>query len=126
MTSKKNDMRKLFLSLGLLLAVAVSWASVQHVCDVVSLEVRIIDPTPSNPVPRTPVLVPTVSLDGYTLSYDASCWGDTLQLVQDGVIVYSTVIPSNANSMILPSYLSGKYELQIIRGNLCFYGDITL
>lgn len=115
--------------MGMAAFVCSSYATIleQSIVEEIPLSVRIEDPVNGgNPVPRTPVLVPTVSLDGYTLSYDASCWGDTLQLVQDGVIVYSTVIPSNANSMILPSYLSGKYELQIIRGNLCFYGDITL
>ena len=115
--------------LGMAAFVCSSYATIleQSIVGEIPLSVRIEDPVNGgNPVPRTPVLIPTVSLDGYTLSYDASCWGNTLQIEQNGVIVYSTIIPSDAYSTELPSYLSGDYELQIIRGNFCFYGDISL
>ena len=92
----------------------------------VPLQVSIDDPNIDKPpYPKTPILIPEVSIDDYTLTFDASCLGCELRLLdEDGVLVYSTTITSG--TLVLPSYLSGNYELQIIRGNFCFYGDISL
>ena len=76
---------------------------------------------------RNPVLVPEVSIEEYTLYFNTPCDGYVLRLVDEfDNVVYSTVIPVGATSLVLPSYLSGTYELQIIAGIYCFYGDITL
>lgn len=76
---------------------------------------------------KSPILVPEISIDGYTIIFDTPCDGCTLRLV-DGSdnVIYSTVIPTGTSSLILPSSLSGEYEIQIIQGNLCFYGYIYL
>ena len=94
----------------------------------VGLQVNIINPTDSHePVGRGPVLIPSVSLEGHILYFGTSCDGNTLRLLdENGEEVYSTVIPTNTISLLLPSHLSGKYEIQIIQNNLCFYGFITL
>ena len=92
------------------------------------LQVRYDDPddTQDNPH-REPILIPEVSIEDYTLYFDTPCDGCILRVVNElGVVEYTTVIPVGADELVLPSYLSGEYELQIIRGNLCFYGDITL
>ena len=39
---------------------------------------------------------------------------------------YETIIPENTSTITLPLNLSGEYELQIIRGNYCFYGSVEL
>ena len=71
--------------------------------------------------------IPSISLDDYSLIFNTHCDGYTLRILdEDGVVVYSTVIPTGATSLVLPSYLSGEYEIQIIQGNLCFYGYIIL
>ena len=75
-------------------------------------------------IPKSPVEIPIVDLDDHTLYFTTSCVGDTLQLVQNGVVVYSTVITSN--EVELPATLEGEFELQIIRDNWLFYGDIEL
>ena len=76
---------------------------------------------------KSPVLVPEVSIEDYTLYFNTPCDGYVLRLVDEfDNVVYSTVIPVGATSLVLPSYLSGTYELQIITGIYCFYGDITL
>lgn len=76
---------------------------------------------------RNPVLVPEVSIEEYTLYFNTPCDGYVLRLVDEfDNVVYSTVIPVGATSLVLPSYLSGTYELQIITGIYCFYGDIIL
>lgn len=75
-------------------------------------------------IPKSPVQVPVVDLDDHTLYFTTSCVGDTLQLVQNGVVVYSTVIASD--EVELPATLEGDYELQIIHNEWLFYGDIEL
>jgi hypothetical protein len=76
---------------------------------------------------RGPVLIPEISLDVYSIIFDTPCDGCTLRLVDaNDNVVYSTIIPTGATSIVLPSSLSGEYEIQIIQGNLCFYGYITL
>lgn len=92
----------------------------------VPLQVRIEDPNDDKPAdPKTPVLVPEVSIEDYTLTFDASCLGCELRLLdEEGVLVYSTTVTSN--TLALPSYLSGEYELQLISGNYCFWGNISL
>ena len=74
---------------------------------------------------RSPVLIPEVSLDDHTLTFDDSCIGCTLRLVNaEGEVEYTTVITSS--TLVLPSTLEGEFEIQIIRDNWCFYGYIEL
>lgn len=74
---------------------------------------------------RSPILIPEVDLEGYTLTFFDSCVGCTLQLVNaDDEVEYSTIISSD--TLVLPSTLEGDYEIQIIRGNYRFYGYIEL
>lgn len=76
---------------------------------------------------RGPVLIPCISIDNSTLYFTTPCDGCTLRLLdENGVVVYSTVIPTGTISLILPSSLLGEYEIQIIQGNICFYGYIQL
>jgi hypothetical protein len=74
--------------------------------------------------PKSPIQPPVVDLDDHTLYFTTSCVGDTLQLVQNGVVVYSTVIASD--EVELPATLEGDFEIQIIRGSWLFYGDVEL
>ena len=85
---------------------------------------------PQNPMgnyPRSPILVPEVDIDGHTLTFYTPCDGYVLRLVDENDnVVYSTVIPTGVTSLVLPSYLSGDYEIQISQGNIYFYGYINL
>lgn len=92
----------------------------------VILSVDIIDPTDETNNPhRNPIPVPEVSIEDYTLFFDTPCDGLELRLVnEDNEVEYITVI--TGSTLVLPSYLSGDYELQIISGNIVFYGDISL
>ena len=120
-------MKKLILSFCILLSGYVSYASVQHICELIPLEVSIIDPTdPTTPLPRNPIEIPKVYQDGYVLSFDTSCIGTEMQVVHNGIVVYSTEITSNDLQLLLPSSLSGNYELRIYSGIYCFYGYIEL
>jgi hypothetical protein len=123
MTTKKIFLLSLAMALLPLSSVCVS-----TLAGTVYLQVRIEDPNDSQDSdPRSPVLIPEVSIEDYTLYFDTPCDGCILRVVNElGVAEYTTVIPVGADELVLPSYLSGEYELQIIRDNLCFYGDITL
>ena len=69
--------------------------------------------------------IPEVDIEDYTLTFDDSCLGCELRLVDENDnVVYTTTITSN--TLVLPSTLSGEYELQIISGIYCFYGYIEL
>jgi hypothetical protein len=78
-----------------------------------------------NPLPKSPATSPEVTLDDHTLTFDESCSGCVLYLVnEDDEVEYTTVITSD--TLVLPSTLEGQYEIQIIQGEWCFYGDIEL
>ena len=78
-----------------------------------------------NPLPKSPATSPEVTLDDHTLTFDSSCHNCTLRIVNtEDEVEYTTVITSD--TLVLPSTLEGQYELQIIRDNWCFYGDIEL
>lgn len=77
--------------------------------------------------PRTPIEVPVVYIDDYTLTFETYHPDYTLIIKdEDGNVVYSTTVFSTQTQVVLPSTLSGNYELQIIRGIYCFYGNISL
>ena len=85
------------------------------------------DKSPLNPFPKSPVTPPSVFYDDHTLYFDTPCDGCTLNIVDgNGAVVYTTVIPTGATSLVLPPTLSGEYELQIIRAGYLFYGMIDL
>ena len=82
------------------------------------------DPTTNQGQPhRGPVLAPEVSIEDYTLTLDDSCLGCTLRLVDENDnVVYTTII--NGDTLVLPSTLSGEYELQILFDDCYFYGTV--
>ena len=92
------------------------------------LQVGYVDPNnPLDPDPKSPILIPHVGIDDYTLTFYTPCDFCVLRLLdEDDNLVYTTIIPVGATTLVLPSYLSGNYEIQIIRGNFCFYGYIIL
>lgn len=91
----------------------------------VYLHVRKLDSAKS--IKRSSVKAPSLSLEDHTLYFNTSCDGCTLQLLsEDGDVKYSTVIPKDTSNLTLPNELAGGCELQIIRGQYCFYGLIDL
>lgn len=121
-------MKKVFLVFCMLLSVGISFANTQRVCGAVPLQVGITDPTQGHKPPqRGSVIIPSINLESSTLYFETPCDGCVLCLLdEDGDVVYSTVIPTNASSLVLPSSLSGEYEIQIVQGNIYFWGYIFL
>ena len=96
--------------------------------DELSLQVRLVDPSkPLKPIKRSPAKAPSLSIFDHTLYFATSCDGCILRLINEGGDVeYAIEIPENTSTITLPFYLYGEYELQILRGNYCFFGFVEL
>ena len=94
----------------------------------IPLDLGYVDPTLDHDNPqRSPAIIPHVAIDGYTLTFFTPCDGFMLRLFDgDGNLAYATVIPDSTATLSLPSYLSGDYEIQIIRGPFKFWAYINL
>ena len=123
-------MKKLLLFAALLLVESASFvASASLKGSDVNLQVGIVEPSTSQGGhPRTPIVVPSVTQDGHTLYFNNVTYDLELVLVdEDGDEVYSVLVPANTASVVLPSSLSGDYELQLYPGEAYyFYCVITL
>lgn len=124
-------MKKLFLTLGFIMTLSISGHSQvpsQQNSVPVCLQVKPVEPDlTKGPIRRSPAMAPSLSLEDHTLFFNTSCDGCVLQLVnEDGDVEYDIIIPEDTETLSLPLYLEGEYELQIIRGNYCFYGYIEL
>lgn len=79
------------------------------------------------PRPKSPVQMPTIVQDGYSLYIISGCTGATLILRDEyETEVYSTLIIDETDEITLPSTLSGTYEIRLIRGSITFVGEIEL
>lgn len=122
MAKKSLLLMALMMAMLLLSSVRVSAASTP-----IPLTGGYIDPKEGEEYHRSQALVPELEIDDYTLFFMTPCDGCVLRLLDENRdVVYSTVIPDSAVSLVLPSYLSGKYEIQIIQGDVYFWGYISL
>ena len=122
MVKKSLLLMALMMAMLLLSSVRVSAASTP-----IPLTGGHIDPKEGEEYHRSQALVPELEIDDYTLFFMTPCDGCVLRLLDENRdVVYSTVIPDSAVSLVLPSYLSGEYEIQIIQGSICFWGYINL
>ena len=83
------------------------------------------------PFPKSPVLppeAPEATLQGNILTFTSTHDDYTLTLLdEDGEVVYQAVVPSTVNVVVLPTTLSGEFELQLdYGGNFYFYCEIEL
>ncbi|MDE7456937.1 MAG: hypothetical protein K2M96_09580 [Prevotella sp.] len=121
-------MKRSILALMLIISASLIDAKVQNVYDEVFLQITFTDPTEDQrPIKKESTIIPSVSLNEHTLLFVTLCDGCTLRLInEDKDVEYITVIPIGTTTLILPPYLSGEYQLQIIRGNYCFWAYIDL
>lgn len=93
----------------------------------VDLHFSIINNTHFIPKPHTPVRYPSVSQNATTLIFNYGCDNTTLAIVDDtDEIVYSIDIEAGCESLMLPSWLTGTFRLQIIRESFTFEAEIEL
>ena len=96
--------------------------------ELVPLTVSIIDEQPiSHGHPRSPEETPIVYIDDYTLLFEANHPEYALNIKdEDGDVVYSTVVYSAQTQVVLPSTLSGNYQIELVMGYRLFKGWINL
>ena len=79
------------------------------------------------PHPKSPVVQPQIGIEDYTLYIYSGCEDATLVLVDENDNeVFSQEIEDDTDQIVLPTTLSGTYEIRIYRGNYMFYGEIEL
>jgi hypothetical protein len=86
------------------------------------------DPDPIEPgYGKTPILMPALWQNGYLLDFHGTHADYVLRILDDTAnVVYFAVVPSYQTQVWLPTTLSGTYRIELISGNLLFYGFITL
>ena len=68
-----------------------------------------------------------ITQDDYTLTMPAFEDDFTLVLLdEDGVVVYSTFVPAGTTMIVLPSTLSGDFELRLVGDTYYYRGYIML
>lgn len=77
--------------------------------------------------PKTPIEVPKVYIEDYTLTFGINHPEYVLIIKEEnGQEVYTTTVFSTQPDVILPSRLSGNYEINLVMGNWLFVGEISL
>jgi hypothetical protein len=77
--------------------------------------------------PKSPTTPPTVYIEGYTLTFEAYHPDYILNIKdEDGDVVFTTTVYSAQTQVVLPSTLSGDYEVELVMGNWLFTGWINL
>lgn len=96
--------------------------------ELVPLTVSIIDEQPAtNGNPKNPITAPKVYIDDYTLLFEVNHLEYVLNIKdEDGDVVYSTVVSSTQTQVVLPSTLSGDYQIELVVNNLLYKGWIEL
>ena len=89
-----------------------------------------VRPFPTTPTngndPRSPILVPVLYIDGYTLTAGDNTIGSTIRILDaDDNVVFSTYV-SIEGDIELPETLSGTYTIEVVFDNVTFVGEIEL
>jgi len=80
-----------------------------------------------NGYPKSPMTAPKVYIDDYTLLFEVDHPEYVLYIKgEDDNVVYSTVVYSTQTQVVLPSTLSGNYQIELVMGNWLFTGWINL
>lgn len=76
--------------------------------------------------PRNPVELIYFDQDETILTFDAFCIGCPITLLdEDETIVFSSIVDEDG-TVELPCYLTGTFELQLVRGDITYAGEIEL
>ncbi len=93
----------------------------------VDLDVEIVDESPNLPgKSKVPMRMPRIYQDGYTLTLSSFHPEYLINIIQDGEVVYSSIIPAGVTVFELPTCISGECTVQFISGRFCLKGLIVL
>ena len=77
--------------------------------------------------PKSPICPPLLYIEDYTLLFAEGHPDYVLNIKdEDGDVVYTTTVYETMTQVVLPSTLSGDYEVELVMGNWIFTGLITL
>lgn len=97
--------------------------------EIINLNVEIVkDANYGNPSkPKTPIRIPSIGIEDHTLYIYNGYDNATIEIVdEDDFVVFATTIEEGTEQISLPTYLSGTYEIRIVREGITFVGEITL
>ena len=121
-------MKKIISIIACLFVITLASQAQNDSGTLIDLHAGYINPTgTTNQNPRSPEDPPSVYLENYTLTFATSHSEYVLYIKDENeTVVYSTVVTSATKEVVLPSTLSGDYEIQLVTGNWCFWGYIEL
>ena len=87
-----------------------------------------VDPSGNQTNPhKAPPLIPWMGIDGHDLIFESAHADYSIDIVQSGIVVYSVDVDATTTSVVLPSWLSGQYEIQLYNdSDYYFYGILQL
>ena len=95
----------------------------------VPLTVGILDPSSTSSGPgKTPVFIPSLWQEGHELTFQVVHAGYAIDIVQNGIVIYSVDVEESTSSVMLPSWLLGDFEILLypVDSSYYFYGIISL
>ena len=125
-------MKKILSIVAFLLLGMALYAQVPSLVTELTFQVGFSDPTQaSGEFPRGTVNPPSTCLDDHTLYISGEHSDYTLYLVDtsgdEPDVVYQVYIPANVCVVVLPTTLTGTYELQLYDGGeFYYYSEIEL
>ena len=125
-------MKKLIIIAMLIASGALSaFASNLFVFTPITLTFHYYDSQISHPqeYPRTPVNMPEVYIEGYTILFHSDNLCDFIVLVDpenETTFAYYTAMPVGTDHIELPSYLHGEYEIRFCKETYYYSGIIEL
>ena len=84
------------------------------------------DPGKGNNPSFAPIRKPTIGISGNTIYLYGQFDGVTLELVENDVMVYSTIVEANANEVTLPDDIPGIYKLRFNNGRFIYSFEIEI
>ncbi len=79
----------------------------------------------SGPYPRMPAAPIYVNQEGHLFSFQTSLAGETIEIMNDGVLLYTTLVGIDG-SVTIPDGISGEVELRLIRGGMTYHAIVEL
>ena len=118
-------MKKFFLFM--LGAFLISTSSLAQELIPLSVSIEDDDQPIGNGHGKTSMCPPVVYIEDYTLSFEVDHPEYVLYIKdEDDNVVYTTTVYSIQTQVVLPSTLSGDYQIELVMGNWLFTGYITL
>ncbi|SEG14753.1 hypothetical protein SAMN05216354_0111 [Xylanibacter ruminicola] len=74
---------------------------------------------------KAPIRIPRIYKDGYRLILGFHP-EYIINIIQNGEVLYTSIIPEEQTDFELPSYINGECVVQFISGRFCFIGCISL